>query len=102
MWDDLPDNVAWLVRQLRSSGFEETQREPGTMDSGFIAFRRDPVEVRLVKDRSQWSVDLIADGWSERDRVAFRCSTASLSTRSGTAAQDEEGDATLLPSSQHG
>jgi hypothetical protein len=45
--------------------------EPGRMDSGFIVFRRDSVEVRLVKDRSQWSVDLIADGWSERDRVDF-------------------------------
>jgi len=27
--------------------------------------------VRLVLDRSQWSVDLIADGWPERDRVIF-------------------------------
>jgi hypothetical protein len=41
------------------------------MDSGLIAFHREPVEVRLVKDRSQWSVHLIADGWDERDRVAF-------------------------------
>jgi hypothetical protein len=41
------------------------------MDSGVIAFRREPVEVRLVKDRSQWSADLIADGWREQDRVNF-------------------------------
>ena len=71
MWDDLPENVAWLVRVLDSKGFVETHREAGTMDSGVIVFRREPVEVRLVKDRSQWSVDLIANGWRERDRVPF-------------------------------
>jgi hypothetical protein len=71
MWNDLPENVAWFVRQLASRGFVETHREPGTMDSGLIAFRREPVEVRLVKDRSQWSVDLRADGWPERDRLNF-------------------------------
>jgi hypothetical protein len=71
MWDDFPANVAWFVQQLESSGFVETDREGGTVDSGVIAFRRAPVEVRLVKDRSQWSVDLIADGWRERDRVNF-------------------------------
>jgi hypothetical protein len=69
--DDLPENVAWFVQQLASSGFVESYREGGTMDSGVIAFRREPVELRLVKDRSQWSVDLIADGWRERDRVSF-------------------------------
>ena len=41
------------------------------MDSGLVAYRREPVQVRLVKDRSQWSVDLIADGWAEHDRVTF-------------------------------
>ena len=71
MWDDLPENVAWFVRQLASSGFVETHREPGTMDSGLIAFRREPIEVRLVKDRSQWSVDLIAHGWPASDRLNF-------------------------------
>lgn len=71
MMDDLPENVAWFVRQLHSSGFTERQREKGSMDSEVIVFRRDPLEVRLVKDRSQWSVDCIADGWHERDRVVF-------------------------------
>lgn len=41
--------------------------------AGFRAdrVRREPVEIRLIKDRSQWTADLIADGWSERDRVNF-------------------------------
>ena len=43
----------------------------GTMDSALIVFRREPVEIRLVKDRSQWSVDLIADGWPEQDQIVF-------------------------------
>jgi hypothetical protein len=29
------------------------------------------VELRLIRDRSQWSVDLSADGWDERERVPF-------------------------------
>jgi hypothetical protein len=71
VWDDLPENVAWFVQQLSSSGFVETHREGGTMDSGLIVFRCEPVEVRLVKDHSQWSVDLLADGWRESDRLNF-------------------------------
>jgi hypothetical protein len=68
---DLPESVAWFVRQLERRGFARTHEEVGGMDSAIIAFHRDPVEIRLVKDRSQWSVDLIADGWPERDRVSF-------------------------------
>jgi hypothetical protein len=67
----LPESVAWFVRQLHGSGFAETRREKGAMDSELIVFRREPVEVTLVKDRSQWSVDLIADGWREGDRLTF-------------------------------
>jgi hypothetical protein len=69
--NDLPENVAWFVRQLESSGFTKTHEEVGTMDSALIAFRREPVEIRLVKDRSKWSVDLIADGWPKHERILF-------------------------------
>jgi hypothetical protein len=55
--NDLPENVSWFVRRRQSSGFTETHRETKAMDSALIAFRREPVEVRLDKDRSQWSVD---------------------------------------------
>ena len=68
---ELPESVAWLVRQLGDSGFTQVEDQAGSMDSRLIVFRRDPVELRLVKDRGQWSVDLIADGWCERDRVHF-------------------------------
>ena len=71
MTKDLPESVAWFARQLRSMGFVETYREAGPMDSELIVLWRDPVELRLVKDRSQWSVDLKADKWGESDRVAF-------------------------------
>ena len=71
MVNELPENVAWFVQQLRRSGFAQTREATGTMDSGLITFRRDPLEIRLVKDRSQWSADLIADGWPERDRLNF-------------------------------
>jgi hypothetical protein len=68
---DLPASVAWLVDQLERKGFTRTHEEAGGMDSALIVFRRDPIEIRLVKDRSQWSSDLIAEGWRERDRVVF-------------------------------
>ncbi len=68
---DLPESVAWLVRQLESNGFMRTDEEVGTMDSAQITFRREPIEIYLVKDRSQWSVDLSVDGWPKRDRVVF-------------------------------
>ena len=71
MPDELPENVAWFVRQLESSGFTEVERERGGMDSELIAFRREPVDIRLIKDRGQWSVDLLADGWTERHRLQF-------------------------------
>lgn len=71
VWDELPEHVGWFVQHPESSGFVETHREGGTMDSGVITFRREPVELRLVKDRAQWSADLIADGWRERDRLNF-------------------------------
>jgi hypothetical protein len=69
--NDLPDSVARFIQRLEANGFVRTHEETGPTDSGLIAFHRDPVEIRLVKDRSQWSVDLIANGWPERDRVLF-------------------------------
>ena len=71
VWDDLPENVDWLYRQLLRGGFVEVGRMAGPMDSGLITMRHDPVEIRLVKDRSQWSVDLMADGWTKDQRVPF-------------------------------
>jgi hypothetical protein len=41
------------------------------MDSGLIVFRRQPVELRLVKDRAQWSVDMVANSWRESERLNF-------------------------------
>lgn len=68
MASDLPERR--MVRAAtRTQGVHATHEEVGTMDSALITFRREPVENRLVKDRSQWSADLIADGWPERDRV---------------------------------
>jgi hypothetical protein len=69
---DLPDSVAWLVARLLHRGFSQvadTQSE--SFGDRLLVFRRPPVEVRLIRDRSQWTVDLIADGWPERDRVPF-------------------------------
>jgi hypothetical protein len=49
MSSDLPETVAWFVRQLQNSGFAEIGRESGPMDSAVIVFRRDPVELRLSR-----------------------------------------------------
>jgi hypothetical protein len=70
---DLPEQVAWLVRQVRANGFTLERDETATESFGnrLLVFRRAPVELRVTKDRGQWSVDLIADGWSESDRIYF-------------------------------
>jgi hypothetical protein len=39
------------------------------MDSGSVHFRRNPMEISLSKDRSQWSVDMKDIQW--RDWIAF-------------------------------
>jgi hypothetical protein len=69
--DDLPENVAWFIRHLEVRGFREIDRQAGPMDSALMVFHREPVELRLVKDRSQWSVDLQIAGWPKRDRLTF-------------------------------
>ena len=70
---DLPEQVSCLVRRLRSSGFtlERDETTPELFGNRLFVFRRTPVELRVTKDRGQWSVDLIADGWPEHDRVLF-------------------------------
>ena len=34
-------------------------------------FRQSPVEIRVIKDRGQWTADMIADGWTDAERVHF-------------------------------
>ena len=41
------------------------------MDSAVVTYRREPIEIHLVKDRSQWSVDLTVDGWPKAQKVVF-------------------------------
>ena len=66
---ELPETVAEFAQQLDEKGFRETHREWGGMDSGVIVCRREPLEIGLVKERSQWMLDLSVDGW--RETVAF-------------------------------
>ena len=68
---DLPESVEWLVRQLESKKFTRTREEVGGMDSAVITYRREPIEIHLVKDRSQWSVDLTVDGWRKDHEIVF-------------------------------
>jgi hypothetical protein len=35
---ELPESVAWFVRQLRDSGFTQVEDEAGSMDSRLLAF----------------------------------------------------------------
>jgi hypothetical protein len=66
---DLPPTVAAFVSRLKDAGFEETGRDEGSMDSGWVHFRRSPMEIALSKDRSQWSVQMRDVQW--RDWIAF-------------------------------
>jgi hypothetical protein len=66
---ELPPTVAEFAARLRAAGFEETGRDEGSMDSGSVRFRRNPMEISLTKDRSQWSVEMRDAGW--RKWIAF-------------------------------
>lgn len=52
---NLPEQVSWLVRQLRSSGFtlERDETTPESFGNRLLVFRRAPVELRVTKDRGQ-------------------------------------------------
>jgi hypothetical protein len=67
----MPEAVARFADRLRDRGFVEADSELGATGSGLIVFRRDPVVLRLVNDRGQWSVDLSAIGWPESEWVSF-------------------------------
>jgi hypothetical protein len=71
--DELPAAVEWLARQLLSRGFtrQSDDTNPEFFGNRLVVFRREPIEIRLVKDRGQWTCDLIADGWALADRVTF-------------------------------
>lgn len=66
---ELPPGVAQFAQQLSEAGFDQVASENGTMDSGHILFRRGPLAVSVWKDRSQWSLDVMVDGW--RDSMSF-------------------------------
>ncbi len=69
--EDLPEPVARLVRRLLEEGFGllSDVRDPDFFGNRLLVYRRAPVELRLIKDRSQWTVDMKADGWD--DHVPF-------------------------------
>jgi hypothetical protein len=70
---DLPESVAWLARQLESKGWTLVSDEthPESFGDRIVVYRRRPVTLRLIRDRSQWSVDLKVAGWRESRRVQF-------------------------------
>jgi hypothetical protein len=68
--EDPPEAVAWLVRQLRDSGFEQvSEDQSASFGDLLLVFRRPPVELRLIRDRGQWTADLSGEGWPESDRL---------------------------------
>jgi hypothetical protein len=70
--DDLPRSVAGFIRRLSATRFEPVDEEAdGSMGSGVMVFRREAIEIRVINDRGQWTADLIADGWSEGERLGF-------------------------------
>ena len=70
---DLPESVAWLARQLESKGWALVSDEtnPSSFGDRIVVYRRRPLTLRLIRDRSQWSVDLKAGWWRESRRVEF-------------------------------
>lgn len=63
---DLPEVLARLVDQLAAAGFRvESSVRSNSFGNRIVQLARGPVRVRLVRDRSQWSIDLSRDGWND-------------------------------------
>jgi hypothetical protein len=68
----LPDSVARFIRQLDASGFERVGDEKSkSFGDRLITFERAPIEIRLIRDRGQWTADLIAEDWNDEARLNF-------------------------------
>ena len=66
--DGLPKSVKRFIRQLPGYGFEQTS-DVVSAAKRLIVFQRPPIELRVIKDHRQWSVDVTADAWPDGDRV---------------------------------
>jgi hypothetical protein len=70
--NELPSSISWFIRQLERSGFELTDDETSeAFGNRLMTFRREPVEIRVIRDRGQWTADLMATDWSGDERLAF-------------------------------
>jgi hypothetical protein len=58
---------------LQSDGWVRVSDEthPESFGNRLVVFYREPVTLRLVRDRGQWSADVLAHGWDENQRVLF-------------------------------
>lgn len=65
--EGLPKSVEGLIGRLSSAGFILLGDETNESHFGdrLITFARPPIELRVVRDRGQWAIDLKADGWSD-------------------------------------
>ena len=65
---DLPDPLAALAEHLRREGFERRERPPDRESFGdqVVALGGEGLDVTLIRDRGEWSIELAHPSWSER------------------------------------
>lgn len=62
---EAPSHLRDLIERLQAHGFEEVQSEHAAHSFGNVLrmFEREPVRIRVVRDRGDWSVEITAAGW---------------------------------------
>ena len=66
---DPPGHLSELIERLLSQGFTEVHSEYDAGSFGNVrrVFERKPAQVRVVRDRGDWSAELTAEGWPHDD-----------------------------------
>jgi hypothetical protein len=62
-----------LIQRLRQHGFRETESsyDPSHFGNVLRIFERNPVRVRIVRDRGDWSAEMTAAGWSTHEHSSL-------------------------------
>lgn len=66
---DLSKPLKRFVRELLAYGFEEISDASDAHGNRVLVFRREPVELRIIRDRGTWTADVAADNWPDGDRA---------------------------------
>lgn len=68
---DPPGHLQDLLQRLRRHGFTEieSRHDANSFGNAVRVFQRDPITIRIVRDRGDWSAEMTADGWPRHEHA---------------------------------